>query len=153
MASSEHQDLKEIIPWSMRSSAFTPVCLPFFLAMVLAPPTQKHTLFWQIVNQTYNAGFNYGNRNGSSETTNEQLLAAYFKATATAVTIACGLRALSPMLLGTNTGAVANIVNYFIGYCAVATSSGVNVLAMRERELETGISVRDAQTGEELGQS
>jgi len=50
MASSEHQDLKEIIPWFMRSSAFTPVCLPFFLAMVMAPPTQKHTLFWQIVN-------------------------------------------------------------------------------------------------------
>ena len=50
MASSEHQDLKEIIPWASRSSAFTPVCLPFFLAMVIAPPTQKHTLFWQIVN-------------------------------------------------------------------------------------------------------
>ena len=57
------------------------------------------------------------------------------------------------MLLGTNKGSVVNIVNYFIGYCAVATSSGVNVLAMRERELETGISVRDEQSGQELGLS
>ena len=69
------------------------------------------------------------------------------------MTIACSLRALAPLLIGTSGGPAANIANYFIGYFAVATSSGVNVVAMRERELESGIGVRDEQSGEELGRS
>ena len=75
--------------------------------------------------------------------TNEALLAAYTKATATAVTIACSLRALTPLLIGTTRGPIFSVVNYFIGYFAVATSSGVNVVAMRESEIESGISVTD----------
>jgi len=78
---------------------------------------------------------------------------AYTKATATAVTIACGLRAISPFLIGTTQGPIAAMANYFIGYCAVATSSSVNVVAMRERELETGIGVRGQDSGEEIGLS
>ena len=35
----------------------------------------------------------------------------------------------------------------------MTTSSGVNVLALRERELETGIRVRDEQSSQELGLS
>ena len=66
MASSEHSDLKQIIPWHMRSSAFIPTNMPIMLGMILSPPSQKATFFWQWVSQTYNAGFNYGNRNGSS---------------------------------------------------------------------------------------
>ena len=44
-------------------------------------------------------------------------------------------------------------MNYNIGYCAVATSSSVNVVAMREKEMEQGISVKDATTNEEMGVS
>ena len=50
MASSEHQDLKEIIPWHMRSSAFIPTNLPIFVGMVLSPPTMAQTFFWQWIN-------------------------------------------------------------------------------------------------------
>eukprot|EP00353_Schmidingerella_taraikaensis_P012998 CAMPEP_0185567034 /NCGR_PEP_ID=MMETSP0434-20130131/425_1 /TAXON_ID=626734 ORGANISM="Favella taraikaensis, Strain Fe Narragansett Bay" /NCGR_SAMPLE_ID=MMETSP0434 /ASSEMBLY_ACC=CAM_ASM_000379 /LENGTH=139 /DNA_ID=CAMNT_0028181141 /DNA_START=322 /DNA_END=742 /DNA_ORIENTATION=- len=100
-----------------------------------------------------NAGFNYGNRNASSTQTTNELLVAYSKATVTAVGIACGLRALAPFIIGTSQGTLARLTNYFIGYCAVATSSSVNVVAMRERELETGIGVRGQDSGEEIGLS
>ena len=48
---------------------------------------------------------------------------------------------------------MARLMNYFIGYCAVATSSSVNTVAMREGELKSGITVRDEQTGNEFGLS
>ena len=43
-------------------------------------------------------------------------------------------------------------MNYNIGYCAVAVSSSVNVVAMREKELTDGITVKDDE-GEEIGVS
>ena len=45
------------------------------------------------------------------------------------------------------------MMNYIIGYCAVAVSSSVNVVAMRQKELEEGIAVKNAETGKELGLS
>ena len=66
MASCEHADVKEIIPWHMRASAFVPVGLPISLGLILSPATMGSTILWQWINQTYVAGFNYGNRNASS---------------------------------------------------------------------------------------
>ena len=67
---------------------------------------------------------------------------AYTKATATAVGVACGLRLLAPYLVGSSQGTMARLMNYFIGYFAVATSGSVNAMAMREAELTNGISVK-----------
>ena len=107
MASSENPDTKDIIPWHMRSSAFIPTNMPIFVGMVLSPPTMFQTFFWQWINQTYNAGFNYGNRNASSTQTTSELFIAYAKATAAACTVACSLRAATPFLLGGSTGIAA----------------------------------------------
>ena len=60
---------------------------------------------------------------------------AYMKAIATAVFIACGMRAMTPFIVGSSQGTLAQMTNYIIGYCAVATSSSMNVVAMREREM------------------
>ena len=44
-------------------------------------------------------------------------------------------------------------MSYIIAYCAVATSSSLNVVAMRKKELDQGISVRNPETDEDLGMS
>jgi len=67
--------------------------------------------------------------------------------------VAGSLRALTPFLLKGKTGGLAALVNYFIGYAAVATSSSANVYAMRMGEMKTGVSVRNEATGEDLGLS
>ena len=64
-----HPDSGDVVPYFARTSAFIPMNLPIVGAMMLAAPTPFNTIFWQWVNQTYNAGFNYGNRNASSTTT------------------------------------------------------------------------------------
>jgi len=40
------------------------VCSPICAGMLMTPQTIGNVLFWQWVNQTYNAGFNYSNRSG-----------------------------------------------------------------------------------------
>lgn len=61
-----HPDTGEFIPWPMRMSSFIPVNLPISYGMIIVAPTPVNTIFWQFLNQTYNAMINYGNRNASS---------------------------------------------------------------------------------------
>jgi hypothetical protein len=62
-----HPDTKEVIPWAMRMSAFIPTNVPIIFGILMTAPTPFNTALWQWVNQTYNAGLNYGNRNASSD--------------------------------------------------------------------------------------
>jgi len=43
-------------------AAFVPANIPICMGMLMTPPTLGNVLFWQWVNQSYNAGFNYSNR-------------------------------------------------------------------------------------------
>ena len=63
------------------------------------------------------------------------------------------MRAATPYILKGRSAGLAQMMNYIIGYCAVATSSSVNVVAMRQKEMDEGIAVKNIQTGEELGVS
>jgi hypothetical protein len=62
-----HPDTNKPVPWVMRMCAFVPTNLPIIFGMLMTPPTPANTIFWQWINQTYNAGMNYGNRNASSQ--------------------------------------------------------------------------------------
>ena len=61
-----HPDTNQPVPWVMRMCAFVPTNLPIIFGMLMTPPTPLNTAFWQWINQTYNAGMNFGNRNASS---------------------------------------------------------------------------------------
>jgi len=61
-----HPDTNEPIMWPARSSSFVTTNIPIITGMLLAAPTPLNTIFWQWINQTYNATLNYGNRNASS---------------------------------------------------------------------------------------
>ena len=62
-----HPDTGLPVPWVMRMSAFVPTNVPIIFGMLLSTPTPLNTAMWQWINQTYNAGMNYGNRNASSQ--------------------------------------------------------------------------------------
>ena len=64
-----HPDTGEFIPWAMRLSSFIPMNLPIAFGMITTAPTPFNTIFWQWMNQSYNAMLNYGNRNASSNYT------------------------------------------------------------------------------------
>lgn len=97
-------------------------------------------IFWQTVNQTFNAIVNYTNRNASAGVTNEQLGTAYVAATSASVLTALGLNkffASSPTLSG---GIVGRLVPLF----AVAAANCVNIPLMRQQEIKHGIAIETA---------
>jgi hypothetical protein len=148
-----HPDSGEVVPWFARTSAFMPTNLPIIGAMMLAAPTPFNTIFWQWVNQTYNAGFNYGNRNASSTTTVSQLLQSYALAVTASISAAMTLRKITGLVLGGRTGAAVTVANSIVNYGAVGFSSSLNVYFMRSGEIASGISVMDPETNEVVGTS
>ena len=62
--------------------------------MVISPPTIANIIFWQWCNQTYNAAFNYANRNTSNDNSTADIAQAYFSACAVSVSLGVGLNQL-----------------------------------------------------------
>ena len=93
--SSIHPDTGRPVPWIMRMCAFVPSSVPIIFGMLMTKQTPLITAFWQWLNQTYNAGMNYGNRNASSPNTVNDLLFGYSMAVLSSVSVSWGLKKLS----------------------------------------------------------
>ncbi|MBZ3890522.1 Sideroflexin-3 [Sciurus carolinensis] len=101
-------------------------------------------VFWQWVNQSFNAVVNYSNRSGDAPITVQQLGTAYVSATTGAVATALGLKSLTKHL--------PPLVGRFVPFAAVAAANCINIPLMRQRELQVGIPVTD-EAGQRLGHS
>lgn len=105
-------------------------------------------VFWQTVNQTFNAIVNYSNRNASVGVSNEQLGTAYVAATTASVATALGFNKFissRPKLAG-------GIVGRLVPLLAVAAANCVNIPLMRQQEIKNGISI-ETEKGEPAGLS
>jgi len=153
MVSGIHPDLNAPIPIYMRTSAFVFSNIPIIGGMILSAPTPFNTFFFQWLNQTYNAGLNYGNRNASSTQTSAQMFTSYAIAVTSAIGMAAGLkRGLAPLMRGREGTMFGSILNSIVNFGAVATTSAMNCVMMRSGELTSGIDVKDA-SGETIGLS
>ncbi|PIK58666.1 putative sideroflexin-2 [Apostichopus japonicus] len=101
-------------------------------------------VFWQWMNQSFNALVNYTNRNAASSTTEKQIGIAYVTATTSALVTALSLNSL--------TKKAPPLVARYVPFAAVAAANCVNVPMMRQQELMTGISITDGE-GKEIGKS
>ena len=69
LAASNANDKDELVVKPFRMSGFVPVNVPILAGLVVAPPTMFWTILLHVLNQSYNAGLNYGNKNSSSSYT------------------------------------------------------------------------------------
>ncbi|MBN3321894.1 SFXN2 protein, partial [Atractosteus spatula] len=106
--------------------------------------TVPAVVFWQWVNQSFNALVNYTNRNAASPITPKQIGVAYVTATNTAVITAVGLNLY--------TKKASPLVARWVPFVAVAAANCVNIPMMRQQEILNGISVTD-ENGNKLGHS
>ena len=90
---SVHPDTNEIIPRVMRLSGFVVFNVPIATLVIFMPnQTPLTTGMLQWINQTYNAGMNYGNRNASTAYTTSDLANGYIAACLVSIGIAMGSR-------------------------------------------------------------
>ncbi len=61
-----HPDTGKAVPFYGRMSGFVPMNLPIVFMLLMAKPTTFNIIFAQWINQTYNSGMNYSNRNATS---------------------------------------------------------------------------------------
>eukprot|EP01060_Flectonema_neradi_P013125 TRINITY_DN1990_c0_g3_i1.p1 TRINITY_DN1990_c0_g3~~TRINITY_DN1990_c0_g3_i1.p1 ORF type:complete len:334 (+),score=53.40 TRINITY_DN1990_c0_g3_i1:62-1063(+) len=151
-----HPDTGEPISTPFRAGAFIPANVPISAGMLLTAPTVVNSMFWQWVNQSYNAGFNYANRpitvgEGATDDALASTLAAYTTATAVSCSLAVGLNQW--LKKATLSPAMAKRLGIAVPFVAVGGAGAFNVVAMRYKEAIDGIPVLHPETGAELGKS
>ena len=121
--------------------------------MIFSAPTLFNTIFWQIMNQTYNALLNYGNANKSSPAKTSDIITSYIGAVCAACTTGYTIRKLTAGMLANATGARLTVLNSITVMTSVALGGWVNNFAIRQPEVNTGIGIQDPANHEQVGVS
>mmetsp|Transcript_22977 Transcript_22977/g.49872 ORF Transcript_22977/g.49872 Transcript_22977/m.49872 type:complete len:422 (-) Transcript_22977:86-1351(-) len=141
-----HPDSGDVIPAPFRMSGYVPFNGPICVAMV-ASKTTPALLFWSWVNQSQNALVNYFNRNASSEMSNETMMKSYGIAVASALTVAFGLATFVQRRYDPVT---AKKLMGFVAFPSAVVASSLNCYIVRSPEIDTGISLVDADGNDVL---
>uniref|UniRef100_A0A8C8AL07 Sideroflexin 2 n=1 Tax=Otus sunia TaxID=257818 RepID=A0A8C8AL07_9STRI len=102
--------------------------------------TVPAVVFWQWVNQSFNAIVNYTNRNAASPISLRQIGVAYITATGTALATAVGLNLY--------TKRAPPLLARWVPFAAVAAANCVNIPMMRQQEIINGVTVTDGDNNE-----
>ncbi|CAG01254.1 unnamed protein product [Tetraodon nigroviridis] len=137
-----HPDTGEKILMPFRMSGFIPFGTPVVVGLLLPNQSLLSAVFWQALNQSHNACFNYCNRNASQPAPFSRFFQGYVGAVTSAVSIAVGLKVLVQKARRFSP-TTRLLVERFIPFPAVATANVCNVVLMRHSELSEGISVLD----------
>ncbi len=145
VSSALHPDTNECIPRLMRVGAFIPTNVPIACGFILAAPTPFNTIFWQWINQTYNAALNYGNRNASSTYTGSDIAKGYIAAVSASVGISLAIRKLMSSYTRNMRGGRLLFFNTLSSFIACSLGGSANLVLMRRSELSSGIEVKDSE--------
>ncbi|XP_054132670.1 sideroflexin-2 isoform X1 [Melozone crissalis] len=139
-----HPDSGEKMNFIGRMSFQVPGGMAITGCMLQFYRTVPAVVFWQWVNQSFNAFVNYTNRNAASPISLRQIGVAYVTATSAALATAVGLNLY--------TKRAPPLLARWVPFAAVAAANCVNIPMMRQQEIINGITVTD-ENNNELGRS
>lgn len=139
-----HPDTNEKIIMPLRMSGYVPFNSPILAGLLLPNASIPQTIFWQVVNQSHNAGVNFANRNASKPVQISRFVKGYVGAVSAAVGLSVGLK-LGIQKAKIFSQTTKSMLLRFTPLPAVCIASTLNVLLMRIHELDEGIDVVDKQ--------
>lgn len=116
------------------------VNLPIILGLSSLPQTGLIPYFAQILNQTYNAGMNYNNRNATVDTTSKDLLRGYTLAISSSLLVMYSCRRMLHRFNIDISKGRGFYMALGVNLVGTACASAINCLSMRWKELE-GVTV------------
>lgn len=144
MDSAFHPDTKEKMFFPGRMSFQVPGNLLITGGMLTFYKTTPGVIFFQVLNQSFNAVVNYTNRSGDGEVPTSRLAASFAIATTSATTTA--------MIMGRLAKKMPPIFARLVPFCAVAAANCINLPFMRSTELLEGIQLFN-ENNEKCGES
>ncbi|XP_065882953.1 sideroflexin-1-like [Dysidea avara] len=142
-SSAFHPDTGELMFLPGRMSFQVPGNMVITGLMMTFYRAPSAVIFWQWMNQSFNAGVNYTNRSGEAISV-RNLAIPYVCATGGAVTSALAMNRMSKY--------VPSLIGRYVPYFAVAIANCINIPMIRQKEIREGIDIKDSE-GNELGKS
>lgn len=106
------------------------------MGFMFAAPTIFNTVFWHVINQTYNAILNFGNANKSSPVSNSDIMKSYVMAIIASCGAGASVRMLTKNISASATGGKLVIVNGGVTVVACALGGFANNYFIRQPELK-----------------
>uniref|UniRef100_UPI003AAA2DFB sideroflexin-4 n=1 Tax=Centroberyx gerrardi TaxID=166262 RepID=UPI003AAA2DFB len=152
--SSVHADSGAALPLVFRPPALLPISAPLVVASFLPHSGVKPALFWQFLLQSYSAGFNYANRNSSSEQGHKTSLKQILLIAGSVAYATCAGAVPQIVLnrLGISSAPFQIFFRSILPIPLSAALASFNVFTVRSEESETGIQVFDS-SGNPVGLS